>query len=473
MSIRLRLAFWYGGLFALVILLVTLVSYAVHTRGHYDDLDHALVADVSHAAIEVTDSTGPPDLVGEQRGLEIILRLYRPDGTLQDSSVENETAPPMDPRAVLRAPAGPAFDPIAGLAPPLAAPALPAGGAFGLAATPEQRWRIYVLPIRQGETLIGYLEGLTPLGWLDAGIQTFRLLLPGAGLLGLVLGIMGSWAIAGGALRPIVRMVQTGKAIAQSHDFTRRIDVPPRQDELGNLAGTFNSMLESLEVAYRSQQRFVADASHELRAPLTAIQANLDLLRRHQEMPEQDKEEALAEAEREAARLTRLVADLLVLARADAGGSLKRHPVDLDSVVLEAFRAARQLAQGQQLTLEPFEPLRIHGDEDRLKQVVLILLDNALKYTPPDGQVTLGLRRQETRAEILVQDTGMGIAPEDLSQVFERFYRADKARGHDPGGTGLGLSIARWIVEQHGGEITLQSQPGQGTLATVSFPLEP
>jgi signal transduction histidine kinase len=472
MSIRLRLAFWYSALFALVILLITLVSYAVHTRGHYDDLDHALVASVSHTATEVSQSTGKPDLVGEQRGLEMILRLYNPDGVLQDSSPDNDVAPTIDPRIVLRSPAGPAFDPLAGLAPPLAAPALPAGGAFGLVATSAQRWRVYVLPLQRAGIMVDYVEGLTPLGWLDAGIQTFRLLLPAVGLLGLVLGIIGSWAIAGRALRPIARMAQTGRAIARSHDFTRRIDVPPRQDELGYLAATFNTMLESLEVAYRGQQRFVADASHELRAPLTAIQANLDLLRRHQEMPEQEKEEALIEAEREAVRLTRLVADLLVLARADAGGALKRHPVDLDSVVLEAFREARQLSQGQQVTLEPFEPLRMSGDEDRLKQVVLILLDNALKYTPPDGQVTLGLRRRETRAEILVQDTGMGIAPEDMPQVFERFYRADKARGHDPGGTGLGLAIARWIVEQHGGEIALQSQPGQGTLVTVSFPLE-
>lgn len=472
MSIRLRLAFWYSGLFALVILLITLVSYAVHTRGHYDDLDHALVASVSHTAIEVSQTTGRPDLVGEQRGLEMILRLYAGDGVLQDSSADNDVAPTIDPRAVLRSPAGPAFDPLAGLAPPLAAPALPAGGAFGLTATPEQRWRVYVLPLQRAGIMVGYIEGLTPLGWLDAGIQTFRVLLPAVGLLGLVVGIVGSWAIAGGALRPITRMIQTGRTIAQSRDFTRRIDAPTRQDELGRLAATFNTMLESLEVAYRSQQRFVADASHELRAPLTAIQANLELLRRHQEMPEQEKEEALAEVEREAARLTRLVADLLVLARADAGVSLKQHPVDLDSVVLEAFRAARQLSQGQQVTLEPFEPLRIDGDEDRLKQLVLILLDNALKYTPTDGQVTLGLQRQGTRAEILVRDTGMGIAPEDVPQVFERFYRADKARGHDPGGTGLGLAIARWIVEQHGGEITLQSQPGQGTLATVSFPLE-
>jgi two-component system, OmpR family, sensor kinase len=174
---------------------------------------------------------------------------------------------------------------------------------------------------------------------------------------------------------------------------------------------------------------------------------------------------------READRLTRLVADLLALARADAGVSLKQQIVDLDTIVLDAFRAARQLAHGQRLVLDPFEVVQVTGDEDRLKQLLLILLDNALKYTPEEGQVTLGIRRHEDHVEVGVHDTGIGIAPEPLPHIFERFYRADPARSHDPGGTGLGLSIAQWIVEQHRGTIVLNSQPGEGTQVTVCFPL--
>jgi len=165
------------------------------------------------------------------------------------------------------------------------------------------------------------------------------------------------------------------------------------------------------------------------------------------------------------------VADLLVLARADAGISLKRCPVDLDAVVLEAYREARHLPQGQVLALDPFETARVEGNEDRLKQLLLILLDNALKYTPATGRVTLGLHRRENDVELVVHDTGVGIAPEDLPLVFERFYRADPARSRDPGGTGLGLPIARWIVEQHDGTLTLESKPGQGTAARVLLPL--
>jgi two-component system OmpR family sensor kinase len=138
---------------------------------------------------------------------------------------------------------------------------------------------------------------------------------------------------------------------------------------------------------------------------------------------------------------------------------------------LEAFREARHLSQGQTLTLDPFEPARVEGDEYRLKQLILILLDNALKYTPANGQVAIGLHRRDTDIEIVVHDTGVGIAPEDLPLVFERFYRADPARSRDPGGTGLGLPIALWIVEQHDGEIKLEGQPGQGTTAIVHLPL--
>lgn len=474
MSIRLRLALWYGGLFALVLLLVGLLSYAFHARGHYDDLDRALVTSASHAVVETALLTAEPHLIGGRGGLEIALRLYDPQGVLRETSPGAEALPPVDPQAVLRMPAGPAFDALARLVPPLIGPPPEHGsGAFGLLHTAEQRWRIYILPLQRGGAIAGYIEAAAPLGRLDVSMERFRLILLVVGVAGLAAALVGSWAVASRALGPISRMTQVARTIALSRDFSRRIERPPYHDELGRLAETFNEMLSSLETAYRLQQRFVSDASHELRAPLTAIQGNLELLRRQRGMSEAEREEALAEAEREATRLTRLVADLLTLARADAGAHLQRRPVDLDAVVLEAFREARHLARGQTLILEPFQPTRVIGDEDRLKQLVLILLDNALKYTPAGGQVTLGLQCHGGSAEIIVRDTGVGIPSEDLPHVFERFYRADLARSRDPGGTGLGLPIARWIVEQHGGHISLTSKPGQGTTALVALPLSP
>ena len=470
MSIRVRLALWYGSLFALVLLLVTILSYAFHVRGHYDDRDRALITSAGHMVTEASAMAGGPHLIEGRGGLEIGFRLYGPGGTLRERSTGVETLPPLDPQAVLTEPSGPPYDTIAQLSPPLVASDGPDDGAFGVLLTPEQRWRVYVLPIEQSGALAGYLETLTPLGNLDASIAAYRTLLIGLGLAGLAAALLGGWAIAGGALRPITHMTDTAGTITLSRDLSHRIPAPQHHDELGRLAATFNAMLVSIETAYQAQQRFVSDASHELRAPLTAIQGNLELLRLHPVMPAAERDEALAEVERETNRLTRLVGDLLALARADAGVTLQRRPVDLDAIVLDTFRTARQLTHGQELTLDPFEPVQVVGDEDRLKQLILILLDNALKYTPPNGCVTLGLRRGKATTEILVRDTGVGIPAADLPHVFERFYRADPARGRDPGGTGLGLPIARWIAEQHGGTISLESLLGQGTTVIVRLP---
>lgn len=457
----------------MILLLVMLLCYAVHARGEYDDLDRTLVVSAGHAAAEASIAPFEPHLVQGRSDLEIALRLYNPGGVLLESSLGTEALPAIEPRVVLRAPARPAFDALIQFVPPImSSPVVrDPDSAFGLLTTSGQRWRVYVVPIHRDGTIAGYIEGLTPLGQLDASIQDFRILLPVLWLTSLVVALVAGWAIAGRALRPIARMTQTAQTIALSQDLSRRIESPARLDELGRLAKTFNEMLESIETAYHAQQRFVSDASHELRAPLTAIQANLELLHRQSTMSETEREEALTEVERESARLARLVADLLMLARADAGTSLHHRPVDLDAVVLEAFRGARHLSQGQQLVLDSLEPAQVEGDEDRLKQLILILLDNAIKYTPSDGRITLGLRCQNHSVEILVRDTGIGIAPEDLPLVFERFYRADPARNHDLGGTGLGLPIARWIVKQHDGEIMLKSQPGQGTTAIVRLPL--
>jgi len=471
MSIRLRLALWYATLFALVLILVTVLSYAFHVRGHYDDRDRALITSAGHMALEAGTMRDGPHLLEGRGGLEVGFRLYSPDGTLRERTAGVESLPPLDPRTVLAEPSGPPYDAIARLSPPLVASDGPVDGAFGVLVTPEQRWRVYVLSIHQGSAIVGYLETLTPLGRLDTSIAAYRTLLLALGVAGLAAALLGGWAIAGGALRPIAHMTETAGTITHSRDLSHRIATPQHHDELGRLAATFNAMLTSIETAYGAQQRFVSDASHELRAPLTAIQGNLELLRRHPEMPVTDRGEALAEVERETNRLTRLVADLLALARADAGVTLQRQQVDLDAVVLDTFRTARQLSSGQELALEPFEPVQVVGDEDRLKQLVLILVDNALKYTPAGGRVTLGLRRNGTAAEILVRDSGVGIAQDELPHVFERFYRADPARGRDPGGTGLGLPIARWIARQHGGDVTLESVPEQGTAAIIRLPI--
>ena len=469
MSIRVRLALWYGGLFAVILLLFGLLTYALHVRGHYEDRDRLLLASASHAMTGMP--SGGLHLGSGGPSLEVALRLYDAAGRLQEDAPMGEAPPALDPRAILAEPAGPAYDPLAGLAPAFDPAPAPMGGAFGVLGDPPQRWRAYVVPIQHDHTLAGYIAALTPLEHLDASIRAFRASLLALGVVGLAAALAGGWAIAGRALEPIDRMTRTARTIADARDISHRVAAPAQRDERGRLAETFNAMLASIEESARTQQRFVADASHELRAPLTAIGGNLELLRRQPDMPDAERTEVLGEVEREAQRLTRMVADLLALARADTGADIQRQPVDLDAVVLETFQAARPLAHGQDLRLDPFEPVRARGDADRLRQLVLILLDNAIKYTPPGGRIGLGLRQCDNQAEIVVCDSGVGIPAEALPHVFERFYRADPARGRDPGGTGLGLPIARWIVEQHGGTIAIASQLGQGTTVTVTLPL--
>jgi two-component system, OmpR family, sensor kinase len=471
MSIRVRLALWYGMLFAAILLVVTVFSYAFHARGHYDDIDRALITTASHTVDEALSSPVAPRLIEGSGGFRVVLRLFGLDGQLLQASAGAAGVPAVDPRTVVAHPAGPAFDPVASIAPPIAAPAPPRGSAFGIVATPTQRWRVFIMPIHRGDAITEYVEALVPLGDVDHSMAIFRLLLLGLSVFGLAVALTGSCLVAGTALHPIARMIETAGTIALSRDLSKRIATPRSQDEIGRLARTFNSMLASIEEAYRAQQRFVSDASHELRAPLTAIQANLELLQRHPEMPDVDRSEALNEAEREAERLTRLVADLLALARADAGVPLRISLVDLDSVVLDVLESTRPLTHGQVLTLEVLEPVQVRGDEDRLKQLFLILLDNALKYTPQQGTVAVQLRRAQEAAELLVRDTGVGIPQDALPHVFERFYRADPGRGRDPSGTGLGLAIADWIVCQHHGQIAIASDAGVGTTVTVRLPL--
>lgn len=474
MSIRLRLALWYGTLFAAALLTVSFVSYGVFSRSQYVAQDQLLVLSVHNVAAGVLASGHSYILDAQPDGSGLLLRLYNPEDRLTRTSPGAERVPPSSPSRALATPAGPAYDRAARLVPSLRPDPQPAGNAaFGLFRLGGERWRRYVLRLERGGRVLGYVEGLTSLGTLDRAVAELGRLLLALGSLSLLVVVGLGWAIAGRALGPVARLNATARHITQSHDLSRRVGPTSQRDELGRLAATFNEMLDSLERSAQAQRRFVFDASHELRAPLTVMQGNLELLRRHPTMPPSERDEVLGEVERETARLARLVADLLLLARRDAGVPFRRTRVDLGTVALEAFRDAGRLARGQVLRHEPGSGLFVLGDRDRLKQLILILLDNALKYTPDGQPVELCLEASATGVSVVVRDEGTGIPPADLPHVFERFYRADPARARDPGGTGLGLPIAAWIVEQHGGRISLTSEPGQGTRVEVFLDRDP
>jgi signal transduction histidine kinase len=242
-------------------------------------------------------------------------------------------------------------------------------------------------------------------------------------------------------------------------------------DELGRLTTVFNGMMDRLEHLFGAQRRLIADVSHELRTPLTAVRGHLDLIRRYGV-----DASSLEAIEDEAERMSRLVNDLLTLARADYGSvALDRVEIDLDTVVTEAYRRAKILAgdRGLKIKLSAVEPVRIKGDPDRLKQLLLNLIQNSIKFTPNGGQIHISLRREGSKAVLQVGDTGIGIQPDDLPHIFNRFYQADdsRTRSNEQDGAGLGLAIAKWIAEAHDGVIEAQSSPGIWTVFTVRLPI--
>ncbi|HEV2461378.1 MAG TPA: HAMP domain-containing sensor histidine kinase, partial [Ktedonobacterales bacterium] len=320
-----------------------------------------------------------------------------------------------------------------------------------------------------------------------------RLLLIGV-IIAVLFASLGGWLIAGSGLQPLAAVTRTARAIARTAHgagLGRRVGYTGPRDEVGELAETFDQMLAALERVANAQRRFVADASHELRAPLTTIKGSLELLRRARDLPEEERINALEDAYAEAERVTALVNDLLLLARADAAASGsagsheallddqmrgRRELVELDQLAMDIFRHGRAQLQARhkaaqlQIVVGTLEPVATMADPRQLRQVLLIPLDNAIKYTPAGGKITISVGRRNDRGAVSVTDTGIGIPPEVQPQIFDRFYRGEQARERDTHGSGLGLAIAQWIVDAHHGEIAVSSQPGQGSTFTILLP---
>ena len=329
------------------------------------------------------------------------------------------------------------------------------------------RLRVLTVPLLVDDQLAGYLQVGALRDPVDNALGLLLVVLIVGGLGAIVASSIVGRLLAAQALRPMDTITQTALAISRADDLDKRIPQVGPQDEVGRLAQTFNIMLDRLERLFRAQQRFIADISHELRTPLTTIRGNVDLMRRMDCLDRPSLDAIQAESD----RVIRLVGDLLLLAQADAGQTIRREKVELDTVMLEVFRQTRPLAEGIELIIGEEDQAVILGDADRIKQLMINLVDNAIKYTPQGGRVTLGLRHTEREAVLTVADTGMGIPAEDLAHIFERFYRVDKARSRTAGGTGLGLSIVQWIAQAHGGRIDVQSEIGKGTTFTVRLPL--
>jgi heavy metal sensor kinase len=296
--------------------------------------------------------------------------------------------------------------------------------------------------------------------------------------LALLLGSYGGLLLANQALRPVDRITRAAEQIAAG-DLSERVPEPARMDELGRLAGTFNYMIARLQAAFERQKQFTSDASHELRTPLAVMRGDIEITLRRERSAEEYKR-ALTSNLEEIMRLSRLVEDLLMLARGDAGRiELRCESIDLNDICRRMAEYITPLADQRDQTLiyEPppgaeTAPVMISADLLRIKQLFLNLLDNAIKYTPRRGRVTLGLKTEDKVAVITVADTGRGIPPEDMPHIFERFFRRSaKTADRTAAGFGLGLSIVKWIVDSHGGRIEAKSEVGKGTEFTVRLHL--
>ena len=331
------------------------------------------------------------------------------------------------------------------------------------------RLRVLTVPLQIGGRTIGVLQVGTSLGVVDATRNNLLSIMVGVAVIAVLLAALGSWILLGRALSPLAAVADTVDQINRADDLSRRIPYTGEtEDEIGNLIESFNQTLERLESLFTSQQRFLADVSHELRTPLTVIKGNVDLMRRLKEADE----ESLGTIDQEAGRLTRLVGGLLMLAQAESGKlALNFNPIELDLLLTEVFTEMCVLAGSKvHVHLNEIDQVMVNGDRDRLKQVLLNLVANAIQYTPQGGDIFLSMKRIGDQARIIIRDTGPGIPAEDLPHIFDRFYRAEKSRTRSTtSGFGLGLSIARWIVEHHGGQIEIESKEGKGTTFVIWF----
>jgi len=448
-TLRRRLTIWYGALLAVVLALALTLAYVLHVESHDADVD-AAIRDMSEratteAVAEILGGTAPADV----RLIRLHQMIAEPHAVwLLYGATMIDRAGQFDDLAF--ADVG-----IESLTP-----------GSSTSWTVNGRVRLFVAPIAGTDLRVVTAVTLAEVDASNADLRTALFLLA---LIAVGAGTAGGSTIAASALRPVARMTDTAANIARSRDFSRRVRVEgDDEDELVRLGLTFDEMLASLDDAHRQQQRFVGDVSHELRTPLTTIRGNAELLAAG-ETSAHDQREAIDHICRETERMSRLVDELLVLARADAVEAFAPKPVELDEVLMETFADVQGIA-GRRLRVSAIDAVTVNGERDRLKQLVLVLLDNALRYTP-EGTVDASIADDGKDAVLRVEDDGIGIAVSELPHVFERFYRGEAARRIDASGSGLGLPIARWIVERHGGTIRIETGERRGTLVTVRLQL--
>ncbi len=447
-SIKFRLTLWY---LAAIIVLLTIfgtVAYYLLSKNLYRNLDESL-------RTRVIELQGSIKIDGrrvqfEQKVAELVM-VYDADGALMERLGPNVEFSNID-RTVKEALFG--------------------KSSFVSASTPKgPDVRLYAAPFNvDSGTRVAIIVGRLPNDILDV-LAIFRMVILNSSLLVVVLAGVGGLFLADRTLKPVERIADIARGIGES-DLSRRIDVQT-DDELGRLASTLNGMIARLEEAFNKQRQFVADASHELRTPLAIIQAESSLALGKSRTQEEFKR-SLELVSQEVDYMSDIVGKLLLLARSDAGVEpVDFQDVDLKDLLVGLAQDVEALAQekGLRFTLGSTDGLTIKGDRLKLRQLFLIILDNAIRHTPAGGSISGSLVLRDGRAVVSIGDTGIGIPAEHLPFIFDRFYRVDKARSRAEGGMGLGLSIAMSIAKMHGGGIEVESQAGAGTTFHIVLPL--
>jgi two-component system OmpR family sensor kinase len=453
MSLRLRLTLIYTGLLSGVVLLLGFVVYSIVSVVLINEVDTTLEQTSNHLIEQMrADSLG--EIAIDEDALNISSSIYyqvwSESGQIliySNNAAELTTA--LDPEGISESE--------------------PVFRDTNIRGTP---FRVVSVPLVVNDNASGWLQVASPVMDLRYTQRLLQIVFGISALFAIIIAGGVGWLVTAQALEPLETMAQVATRITNTDDLSQRIPVTPnRNDEIGELILTFNQTLVRLERLFNAQRRFLADVSHELRTPLTVIKGNVGLMRIMSEVDE----ESLTSIESEVDRLTRLVGDLLMMAQAETGRMpLMFEPVELDELVFEVFEQLKVLSDGKQdIRIENIQPVLVTGDRDRLKQVLINLGSNAIKFSDEGGKVSLDLTVSNNWVKVDVVDHGPGIPKSEVRHIFERFYRGDKSRTRTSkdSGFGLGLPIAYWIVRNHGGRIDVESKEGVGTTFTVWLPV--
>ena len=477
-TIRRRLTLWYTVALAVTVLAFGTALYLERRQSGIKELDHriSLEADLAHRWLgesykvlgRIVTSSGPSASLDP--GISAYLESVRDYLIVADTTGQvlalSEVTRTLSADALER------------LAAPLAQSDLRRHVGTLSLEQPAGDVRFVAMPVQDaGPTIRGLLVATSTAQAAFGPADLLRSMLLIAPIILVGAGLVGYW-LADTSLRPVQTIMDEVEAISDGRSLHRRLAVPLSGDEMARLALTVNGMLARLEQSFGSLHRFTADASHELKTPLMVLRAGVERALVHPGTPPeilQSLDETLAQIN----QMTEMVESLLTLARADEGRApLAVEECDLRELVVDVAETTGMLGEGVGVTevhTVPATPVRLAVDRGRIREMLLNMVTNAIKYTPQGGTVSLNLEEDDESVTLSVRDSGIGIAPGDLPHIFERFWRADPARSRtgDRPGVGLGLAITKWIAEAHGGSITVQSRPGRGSIFTVRLPKAP